>query len=66
MYYQIYDTKTGKTFITCPDYESAKSMLESLNNPQYYDINEPDYKIRPIDKADHPLKSRTSARLRFG
>ena len=47
MYYQIYDIKTGQTFITCPDAQSAHDILKAMSQP--------DLRIRPINKSDHPL-----------
>ena len=58
MYYQIYNQKDGKTFLTCPDFESAMQMLKDLQNPSYRDGNLPVYAIRPIKKSDHPLAGR--------
>ena len=55
MYYQVYNTKTGETYMTCPDHESALSMLHECNNPHYFDINDQVYDIRAIDKTEHPL-----------
>ena len=44
--------------MTCSGFLEAKNMCNYLNNPHYFDINEPDYKIRTISKSDHPLKGR--------
>ena len=47
MYFQLYDTKTGRTLMTCPSAEDAQKMLASMSDP--------DLKIRPIMKSEHPL-----------
>ena len=47
MYYQVYNIKTGRAFITCPDFQSAVAMIKAMDDP--------DLKIRPIEKEDHPL-----------
>lgn len=47
MYYQIYDTQTGRTLMTCPDAQSAHNILKTMNQPEL--------EIRQILKTDHPL-----------
>ena len=47
MYYQVYNIKTGQTFITCPDAQSAYDILKAMSQP--------DLRVRPINKSDHPL-----------
>ena len=55
MYYQIYNEKTGKTYITCIDHDQAMMELERANNPHYFDINQQVYSIREVDETVHPL-----------
>ena len=47
MYFQIYDKDSGQTLMTCPTIEEAKQMLDAMSDP--------DLRIRPILKSDHPL-----------
>ena len=47
MYFQLYDTKTGRTLMTCPTSKDAQKMLIAMSDP--------DLKIRPIMKSEHPL-----------
>ena len=50
MYYQIYNKNTGDILITCPDAQSAYDILKAMSQP--------DLRIRPINKSDHPLKNK--------
>ena len=47
MYFQLYDTTTGRTLMTCPSLEEAQKMLVAMSDP--------DLEIRPIMKSEHPL-----------
>ena len=47
MYYQVYNTKTGRVLVTCPDFQSAIKMIETMGDPNL--------EIRPIEKSAHPL-----------
>jgi len=51
MYYQIYDTRTHKTIVTCPTQEAAYAFL------RLYEAGERTHlEIRPIFKEEHPLR----------
>ncbi len=50
MYYQIYNKNTGAIFITCPDAQSAHDILKVMSQP--------DLRIRPLNKSEHPLTSK--------
>ena len=47
MYYEIYDKEEDRVFVICPGYESARKMLEAIDDPNCV--------IRPIEKSKHPL-----------
>ena len=51
MYYQIYNVTTGKTIVTCPDYQSALNFISMCDD-------EDDLMIWEIEKTDHPLARR--------
>ena len=51
MYYQIYDTRSNKTLVTCPTQEAAYDFL------RLYEAGERTHlEIRPIFKDEHPLR----------
>ena len=47
MYFQLFNTKTGRALMTCPSAEGAQKMLAAMSDP--------DLEIRPIMKSEHPL-----------
>ena len=47
MYYQVYNKRTGEVLITCPDAQSAHEVMKAMSQP--------DLRVRPINKSDHPL-----------
>jgi len=49
-YYQVYNIHTDKVLTTCPDFESAHSFIQMM---QDHDLD-----IRPIEKKSHPLASK--------
>jgi|ETNvirnome_2_300_1030623.scaffolds.fasta_scaffold01534_15 crotonobetainyl-CoA:carnitine CoA-transferase CaiB-like acyl-CoA transferase len=49
MYYQVYNTKTGKVLITCPDVKSAAKMMQAMENP--------DLSVRPIELTIQAFRS---------
>jgi len=55
MYYQVYNEKTGKTYITCVDHDQAVLELERANNPHYFDAHQQVYRIREVDEKVHAL-----------
>ena len=54
MYYKLYDIKTGRRLMICPDLASAQNMLKMMNDS--------DIKIEAIEKSAHPLAQRIRAK----
>ena len=54
-YYQVYNVKTGQTYITCSDHDQALIELERANNPHYFDAHQQVYDIRKVDEKVNPL-----------
>jgi hypothetical protein len=50
MYFQLYNIKTGRRIMICPDLQSAQKMIQMMNDA--------DISIEPIEKSDHPLARR--------
>jgi len=54
MYYEVYNIHTNKSLTICPDFESAHSFLQMM---QDHNLD-----IRPILKEDHPLSKKSNRR----